>query len=62
MSRQWVCDVIETRTYRVRYVVEAKTLEAARDKITVGDTVSEVEDKCEGVLDRNEFSPPVPLK
>lgn len=33
-------EVIETRTYRVRYTVEAKNAAEAMDKIAIGDTTS----------------------
>ena len=44
--------VIETRTYTVLYTVEARNAKEAANKIAIGDTVGEVEEKCEGVTNR----------
>ena len=47
--------VIETRTYTVLYTVKARNAEEAKRKIAIGDTVSEEEEKCEGVTNREPF-------
>ena len=48
-------EVIETRTYRVIYTVQAKNAGVAADKIAIGDTVSEEEVRCEGVSSREPY-------
>jgi hypothetical protein len=50
--------VIETRTYDVRYVVEADTPEEAREMAESGETVEEIEIKCRDVLNRTIYSGP----
>ena len=35
-------DMVETRTYKVRYTVRARNKTAAMDKLAIGDTVSEL--------------------
>ena len=46
-------EVIETRTYTVRYTVEADSIEEAERKVLSGDTIKEEELKCEGVQNRD---------
>jgi hypothetical protein len=54
--------VIETRTYTVLYTVEARNAEEAANKIAIGDTVEEVEEKCEGVQERDPWEDLVEVK
>lgn len=53
--------VIETRTYEVEYVVEAKNVEEAKDKIAIGDTIEEAEVKNLGVCQRDPWDNPTKL-
>lgn len=39
--KRWTQEVIETRTITVTYTVEADTIEEARNKIAIGETVEE---------------------
>jgi hypothetical protein len=50
--------VIETRTYDVRYVVEADTPEEALEMAESGETVEETKIKCRDVLNRTIYSGP----
>lgn len=54
--------VIETRTYTVFYVVEAKDEQEAKDKIEIGDTLSENDAAMGEVLNREPYGPLVKLK
>jgi len=45
-------EVIEVRSVRCRYRVEASRLEEAYERFEEGDTVSEEEVRMEGVLER----------
>lgn len=49
---EYVFRVRETRVYVVEYTVEADSLSDAHDKAEVGETVSESEDRLDGVTDR----------
>lgn len=55
-------EVIEMRTYKVFYVVEAKDEDEAQDKISIGDTLSEKESGTCEVLNREPYGPLVKLK
>jgi hypothetical protein len=50
--------VIETRTYEVEYVVEAKNVEEAEQKIAIGETLEENEIKTCDVLQRDPWNEP----
>jgi len=54
--------VIESRDYTVLYTVEAKNAEEAADKMESGDTIEEVEEKCEGVQNRTPYDDLVEVK
>ena len=57
-QRQFEFTVIETRTYDVRYVVEADDAEEALEMAESGVTVEEAEVKCRDVLSRTIYSGP----
>ena len=48
-------DMTETRSFSVTYTVEADSIEEAREKAAIGDTVEEEETRAHGVQDRDIF-------
>lgn len=46
-TKRYVCTVIETRTIPVVYTVEANSVEEAKDKAMLGETVSEIPQEFE---------------
>jgi len=53
--------VIETRTYEVEYIIEAKNAKEATRKAEIGETVEENEIKCNGVVSRDTWDEPQKL-
>jgi len=53
MPKYFKQQMIETRTYTVEYIVEATNAEDAKRALAVGDTVSETEIRCDGVINRD---------
>jgi len=47
--------VIETRTYTVTYYVRAEDPHEAADKIAIGDTIREEDERLDGVRNREPF-------
>jgi len=55
---KWRCEVIETRTYDVYYLIEADTIEEATRKAHIGDTIRETTRKQRDVINRDIWEGP----
>lgn len=61
-SKLWLVEVSEIIHHAVLYTVEAQTIDEAREKAELGDTVKEKLLRIHGVMERHVESDPEPMQ